>query len=682
MSEGNNSQSPFRPVTPDFGRALTPDLSDRNLLRSEARHNTGRYSAGQWEFPGSGSSNFREDLITKTNSAVCEETGLLNGDSDRQGHMLGEIAATSICGNDISSSCLYVAGICAFYSGKWAPVSLILVAIILYLFRKIYEEAIGAIPLNGATYTVLLNTSTKTLASLAACLTLLSYVSTAVVSASEAAHYAKNIFPGMQVDVATIALLGFFAALSFVGMKESSPVAVTIFVIHLTTLSILIVDCFVSAFKNDWQTLVTNWTTSSWPHVPERSTAESIFYGFGAAMLGLSGFESSANFVEEQKKGVFSKTLRNMWVCVSVLNPLISFLAMSVLPLPEVMGLVPYPHDGRPNNKDLLKMMASSEWLKWLVSFDAALVLSGAVLTSYVGVIGLCRRMALDRCLPGVLLNVNMLTGTNHYIILSFFFLCSSLYTIVEGNVLVLSGIYTISFLSVMGLFAFGNLLLKYKRSKIQREVKATVISILIAFGGIVTGLVANVIVNKDVVKYFFIYYSIAMSIVLLMFWRINILRILVRVLMPFKDREVKLCCIERKYKPFKWLVKRLINYYRSIKSQKVVFFVKCNDIAEMNRAAAYTRDNEQTQWLIFVHVYSNSRDVGEKIEKSVEVLDDIYPKMKFDFLGVRGEFCPELVGLISDELNVPRHFMFISCPGFNFKHNISSFGGLRTITH
>jgi hypothetical protein len=30
-------------------------------------------------------------------------------------------------------------------------------------------------------------------------------------------------------------------------------------------------------------------------------------------MLGISGFESSSNFVEEQEQGV-SKTLRNMWI--------------------------------------------------------------------------------------------------------------------------------------------------------------------------------------------------------------------------------------------------------------------------------------------------------------------------------------------------------------------------------
>jgi len=32
-----------------------------------------------------------------------------------------------------------------------------------------------------------------------------------------------------------------------------------------------------------------------------------LFFGFAAAMLGISGFESSANFVEEQADGVFPK---------------------------------------------------------------------------------------------------------------------------------------------------------------------------------------------------------------------------------------------------------------------------------------------------------------------------------------------------------------------------------------
>ena len=49
--------------------------------------------------------------------------------------------------------------------------------------------------MNGGTYNLLLNTSSKTLASLAACLSVLAYTATAVVSASEAAAYAHNLLP-------------------------------------------------------------------------------------------------------------------------------------------------------------------------------------------------------------------------------------------------------------------------------------------------------------------------------------------------------------------------------------------------------------------------------------------------------------------------------------------------------
>jgi hypothetical protein len=46
-------------------------------------------------------------------------------------------------------------------------------------------------------------------------------------------------------------------------------------------------------------------------HLPVKSGSlvTALFLGFSAAMLGISGFESSANFVEEQQPGVFPKTL-------------------------------------------------------------------------------------------------------------------------------------------------------------------------------------------------------------------------------------------------------------------------------------------------------------------------------------------------------------------------------------
>ena len=166
----------------------------------------------------------------------------------------------------------------------------------------------------------------------------------------------------------------------------------------------------------------------------------------------ISGFESSANFIEEQKKGVFPKTLRNMWIAVAVFNPLISLLALGILPIALISRIPP----------DILAQMgklSAGHWLGVLVSIDATLVLSGAVLTSYVGVTGLVRRMSLDRCLPQFLLQENRWRQTNHWIILGFFLLSLSILAVTGGKIAVLAGVYTLSFLCVMALFAVGNML-------------------------------------------------------------------------------------------------------------------------------------------------------------------------------------------------------------------------------
>ena len=114
---------------------------------------------------------------------------------------LNELQATAICGNDISSSCLYVSALTIMYAGQYAWISLLFVAVVLFLFRKIYGEVVGAIPLNGGAYNVLLNTSSKKMASLAATLTVLSYMATAVISASEGMHYLHSIVPGINITI-------------------------------------------------------------------------------------------------------------------------------------------------------------------------------------------------------------------------------------------------------------------------------------------------------------------------------------------------------------------------------------------------------------------------------------------------------------------------------------------------
>ena len=82
--------------------------------------------------------------------------------------------------------------------------------------------------MNGGAYNALLNTTSKSMASLAASLTLLSYMATAVISANEAMAYLKNIAPQLPVILATIGLLAVFMGLVIIGIGESSKVAIVI----------------------------------------------------------------------------------------------------------------------------------------------------------------------------------------------------------------------------------------------------------------------------------------------------------------------------------------------------------------------------------------------------------------------------------------------------------------------
>jgi len=592
------------------------------------------------------------------------EIGTITPAATHEEPKLGEIPSTAISGNDITSSVLYVSGVAASTCGIYAPIATGIVAIVLALFRPIYTEVVTALPMNGGAYNVLLNTTSKKVAGVAAALTILSYVATAVVSAFSAVNYLEQVIPSIAVHgnlyIPTIALLGFFALLNLIGISESAVVAVGLFVAHCATLLLLIGFSSVEFFHIGLETFRANL------HVPpprEGNAALLIFFGYASAMLGITGFETSANFVEQQKPGVFPKTLRNMWVCVSFFNPVISFLSFAILDA----NIVQDPS----KSGVLLSLMgekSAGSWLKIWVSIDAFLVLSGAVLTAYVGVTGLVRRLALDRVLFQFLLNENKLRHTNHWIIVGFFVIASSLFLIVGQNTDTLSGVYTTAFLCVMALFAVGNMLLKYKRSKLPRDVVASWACVIAAFCSVAAGFIGNLLLNTDVFKYFLLYFVCTLIVIVIMFMRVTLLKIL----LYFCKRIIK------KAKAQDFIARQI----QKVNETKMIFFAKSDSIAALNKAVLYVRDNEQTNWLLIVHVYQDREGIPARLTENVKLLDEAYPKMRIDLVLVRGEFGPDMIDKLVHKLSVPKNFMFITCPGETFNHKVADLGGVRLVTH
>ena len=571
---------------------------------------------------------------------------------------LNQLEATAICGNDISSSCLYVSSLAIVYAGQYAWVSLLTVAVVLFFFRKIYGEVVGALPLNGGAYNALLNTTKKSTASLAASLTVLSYMATAVISASEATKYVHSIWDSLPIIPATIGLLLLFMGLVIIGIGESSKVAIGIFLFHLFSLTLLCGFCFIFLFEHGTETLFENFNT---PVKDGIFTA--LFLGFSAAMLGISGFESSANYVEEQQTGVFPKTLRNMWVVVTIFNPLIAFLALCIIPISTVTE----------NQDALLSIMgktASGNWLSLLIGIDAALVLSGAVLTSFVGVGGLMKRMALDRILPEILLKRTK-SGTNYIIYIVFFILCVSILLITEGKLGELAGVYTIAFLSVMILFGFGNLMLKVNRARLPRPERSSYLGLFIGITAVIAALLGNVFLNPAYLAIFLEYLIPTLAVVFFMFYRKPIFKMFLSILeYIFPDKTPLFITLNR-------VVKRAL---ANINKQQFVYFTNHDDVATLNKVLLYITKNEATKRLKIVTVLDSDETIALNLKKDIDTLDRAYPEINVEFFVEPGVFGPEKIKELSKRWRIPTNFMFIASPGNKFPYKIQELGEVRLI--
>lgn len=597
----------------------------------------------------------KNPTLTRPTPQKSNWKGLLN----KPKTLLDEWQATALCGNDITSSCLYVAAISTTFAGYLAPLALLAVAGVLFLYRKIYAEVGEALPLNGGAYNCLLNTTTKTKASIAACLTVISYMATAVISAQTSVYYIDRVI-GFELPIfqVTAAILIFFAAIVISGIGESAKLALIIFIFHISTLSMVILFG-IFLISIDPTKLINNWGV-----IPGgRSSLEALFLGFSVALLGVSGFESSSNFIEEQKVGVFPKTLRNMWIAVTILNPLIAVVALGILPIDSIIS----------SKKHLLADIGrnmSGNWAATAISINAAIVLCGAVLASFVGSAGLIMRMTLDRCLPQFLLKTNN-RGTHHRIVVMFLVLCLSIAWIVQGRIEVLAGVYTIAFLSVMCLFALGNALLKLRRARLPRKTKASWLSITLALITTIIGIAGNIYIKEENLKYFLLYFLPTTTFVLITLYRQNFLKIFLIIVDDIMTSFAKT------HQKLKQLVGVKIV---ELQSQGIMFFTKGDNVASLNRAMLYVRENENTNHITVMHILEADEHPPERLFNDLRLIDEIYPELKIELVVRRGKFGPALINELANEYNIAPNYMFLGTPGDQFPYRISDLGGVRVI--
>jgi amino acid transporter len=574
------------------------------------------------------------------------------------GPKLGQFLATAICGNDILSSALYVSGVAIIFTGVYAPVVLLLICGVLYLYKSVYTEVVEALPLNGGAYNCLLNGTSKTFAATAGTMTILSYMATAVLSGNVGVEYLSRLFTFPIIPV-TIVLLAVLGTLVIAGIKDSAKVALGIFSVHVVTLVGFLLLGAVYVFHGGHSYFAENLHHTKGIISAHGGLISMLVLGFSASLLGVSGFESSANFVEEQKKGTFRKTLRNMLIGVTIFNPLIALIILNCMPI----------HAIAVSDNFLLADAGKAlggHFFSYVVSIDAFLVLWGAVLTAFVGVSGLMHRMAGDACLPNTLAKQNK-KGSYPYIILVFFLLCSSILILTKGNLLSLAGVYTIAFLGVMSSFALGNLILKLNRSDLKRSYKGPAAFAVFAFAATATGIIGNIDIDPHNLTYFCIYFVPSIIVVLCVIYEDILLASLLRATrrVPFVHRYIQ----------------RTFNDL--IRGEFIVLLHNTNRLAKILN---YIYRNETGREVKLVVCKDAGEKAGDQAFKEIEATlpylrqAGVYPKLKLSLVYKDKPFGPSVIDELSDELGVRKNRMLIGSIHDHHPYSYDELGGVRII--
>ena len=403
--------------------------------------------------------------------------------------------AAGIVGADIGTSVFYSTGILFPMVGYMAPVFILGVCLMMWLFKSTYQEGLAMSPYNGGAYVMILRTLGRQIAVPVGALTCVSYLATAAVSALSGAFYMFSLFP-QRPDTMTIVLVAMapiviFGFLNARGIKEPAKIVTAIAGFHFF---LLIIMCL-------WSLVYLLFHPISLSQFVDVFTAPKIsphlfVYGFAAAFLGITGFEATAQIVEQLAPPV-NRTVHLVYkaivVLVSLTAPLISFFCLAILSETEIAQ----------HKESLLSGLGyalGGKFLMNIVVFDATLTLFAAVNTAFVGFIGLATTMAKQGNLPQIVLKQmdHRYPSIQGYPIaaLSFAFIACMMAATVAGQVERVAEVYGMAFIAVMISFCLGVVVMRNRAylkhvdkqylSNILIKVKDTIIPVIPAFSALV----------------------------------------------------------------------------------------------------------------------------------------------------------------------------------------------------
>ncbi|KAJ7054822.1 amino acid permease-domain-containing protein [Mycena amicta] len=595
----------------------------------------------------------------------------------RRGRVLGQWLGAALPGNAVLGSVFYALPAVVAVSGAYSPISLFVATLMPFLWRPIMEELVHAFPISGAPYSYLLNVSRKSLALLAAALMLLDFSCTSVVSAATASSYITAELPSSPTvppPALTLALLVLFAIISLSGLKESARIAAGVLAFHVLTMVVLALTVCVRLGLHGGSNalLVANWRLRNLG-VSASQVVKELFEGFCLGMLGMTGIECTPSYAPylrvstNSRSSTFARVLRNLHLPAILLNAGMMLLVLSLVPLADILG-----ENGNGNLLSLLGQRAGGRWLRTLVVVDATVVLCGGVLSGILSACQLFEQLARDRILPTVFLSTLPLTDAPHVSILAITLLNAAFYGSAAMSVSVVSKMFSLVWLTLMGVFPLALWLMRFNRGRMRPASNTRLSTIFLAL--VVTAVVfaGNVAIDVSTAGYFAAY---LVGVLLVFGATQNQARMLRGVYWVYDQYPA----LHR----FPQVGDRMVRVMARLRRQPVCVLVKGDEINHLLHMILYVRDNEETSCVKLVHFCGRGDEeegvggeqVPSELEANARILDEAFPEITIDLIIIQDTFTSTSVGALAQRLGIPPTLMFMSCPGPRFPWAVAETG-------
>ena len=238
-----------------------------------------------------------------------------------------------------------------------------------------------------------------------------------------------------------------------------------------------------------------------------------------------------------------------------------------------------------------------------------------------------------------------------------------------QGNLLSLAGVYTISFLGVMTMFAVGNLILRVTRPDLKRTYQGPIVYVLLAALATIIGIVGNILIDPKNIVFFFIYFLPAICIVLLMIYRDYVLDHLVNAT-----------------KSIPFLYAHTYPLLLHVIKPKIIVFAHTPE--KLYASIEYIRKNETSRNIVVVYCvndngHAHSAEQTRVFEDYIRFFKDarIFPLFSIEFvIEDTQDFGPEVVRKFANRYRIHLNNVFVGSIHETHDFSFEDLGGVRII--